>query len=126
MDGLRPTRTPGQTRVEALLLEALQHVADRLVVAAERRRDPGHPLPTGACQQDLAAPHHKRILGAQPDRKSTALRLGQFTNQYGGSHPSRVARSTPFPTTRRGSALSTSAHRSPATPPKQQPLPPAA
>src|SRR5215207_7454110 len=105
MDRMRPAGTTGQARVEAILLEALQHIANRLVVAAEHPCDPRHPLLTSAGQQNLAAPHLERILGPQPDLKPAALLLRQFTHKYGRSHTSLAARSAPFPTIRRGSAL---------------------
>ena len=60
VDGVRPTGAPGQAGVEAILLEPRQHIASRLVVAAEHLGDPRRPLATLARQQDLAADQQAR------------------------------------------------------------------
>jgi hypothetical protein len=54
--------TAGATAGEArdLLLDALRRYL--LVVSLERRRDPRHPRPTSACQQDPAATDHVQVL----------------------------------------------------------------
>jgi hypothetical protein len=86
-------------------VEGVQRIEHRLVVAAQQRGDAGSPLATGAAQQDLAAPQHKGVFGAQALLQGLPLIVGQRSHKDGRSH---ALERTTFSFTHLAKALDTS------------------
>jgi len=77
MDGVWATRFRLQARIESVSFELAQHIADRLVVAAEQLSDSRHPLATRARQQDLAPTHLVQVPRMQPGFQPFLLMVAQ-------------------------------------------------
>src|SRR6266487_2171009 len=77
-------------------MEAMDHVANRLVVATQLAGDGGGSLSTGRCSQDLAATQHKGVCRTQSRPDLPLFVLGEWSDKDRFSH---TFYSTTFPIT---------------------------
>jgi hypothetical protein len=73
-------------RRQSVLVEGMQRIEYGLVVAAQMLGNLGRPLAPCAGEQNLAAPQHKRIGGAQPRCQGVLLGIRQFAHKNRFSH----------------------------------------
>jgi hypothetical protein len=80
------TRGAFGQRVQSALVEGMDGIAHRLVVAAEGVGNPPGALVPGGSKEDLAATQGKGIGGAQPRRQCVAFAVRQRADEDWCTH----------------------------------------